>query len=159
MKLIAQEAKLWCWAASAQMVMDLFGTQVKQCEQANKRLGLTTCCNASMPRACNQAGWPEFTKYGFAATQQTTQAALTWGQLTAEIGCGRRPVAFSWRWTGGGGHMMVAYGYVVTSEGVREVVVHNPEPVGKGEPLNIAYDAYVSAQNYTHWNDFYNIAP
>jgi hypothetical protein len=158
MKLIGQQESYWCWAASAQMSMDLFSTQVRQCEQVNKRLGMTTCCNSPMPAACNSTGWPEFAKYGFGATKNTTEAPLTWNQLVEEIGCQKRPVAFSWKYVGGGGHMMVAYGYQVNAEGVRELFVHDPLPVFKGEQEVISYDAYVSTQFYTHWDDFYNIA-
>jgi hypothetical protein len=156
MKLIGQQESLWCWAASAEMVMDLLGTKVRQCEQANERLGKTTCCNAKTPPACIQTGWPEFPKYGFKATKNTTARALSWDELTAEIGCNKRPVVFSWQYTKGGGHMMVAIGYQV-SAGVREVLIHDPLPIGTGDDAAISYDAYVASQLYSHWDDYYNI--
>lgn len=140
------------------MIMDLFSTQVRQCEQANKRLNMTTCCQSPTPRACIRTGWPEFQRYGFPSTQRTSSTALTWDQLTREIGCGKRPVAFSWKWDGGGGHIMVAYGYGIDQNGDRFVKVHDPLPVGAGSAYEISYDAFVSvAGRHSHWDDFYQI--
>src|SRR5215208_2563397 len=34
-----QETSMWCWAASGEMAMDFLGTDVSQCDQANKRFG------------------------------------------------------------------------------------------------------------------------
>ena len=34
-----QETPVWCWAASGEMCMDFLGTDVSQCDEANKRFG------------------------------------------------------------------------------------------------------------------------
>src|SRR5262245_40017709 len=60
-----QETGMWCWAASGEMVMDFLGTNVSQCDEANKRFGRTDCCHNPVPNACINGGWPEFDKYGF----------------------------------------------------------------------------------------------
>jgi hypothetical protein len=87
--------------------------------------------------------------------------ALTWNQLKAELadsaGCSRRPVAFSWHWPGGGGHMMVAIGYQ-TVGGVNYVEINDPWAPNVGDHRFITYDFYVaSSGDHTHWDDFYQI--
>ena len=47
-----QETNMWCWAASGQMVMQFLGKNVDQCDEANKRFGLITCCDAPTAAAC-----------------------------------------------------------------------------------------------------------
>lgn len=149
-----QETSQWCWAASGQMIMNYLGaTKVTQCDQANKRLGRTDCCNSPVPSACVQPGWPEMEKYGFAYT--TYNGALPWSSLVSEIDAGR-PVAFAWGWTGGGGHMMVASGYLVSRAG-NYVYMNNPSPVGSGDQYYITYSEYVSGTDHVHWSDLYNI--
>ena len=157
--LVPQRTEFWCWAASGETIMNQFNTRIRQCEQANKRFGMTTCCQSPTPRACIRTGWPEFDRYGFVQTQRTSSTALTWEQLTEEIGCQKRPVAFSWKWVGDGGHMMVAYGYQQDANGARFVKVHDPLPVGSGSTFDLSYEAYVSFDGrYTHWHDFHTIA-
>src|SRR5678815_5331156 len=43
-----QETSVWCWAASGEMCMDFLGTDVSQCDEANKRFGRTDCCNSCL---------------------------------------------------------------------------------------------------------------
>jgi hypothetical protein len=150
-----QEQSNWCWAASGQMVMEFHGHNVSQCTQANNRLGRNDCCNDPTPGACNSTGWPEFDKYDFSFLV-TSNTALTWDQVTGQIYCSRRPIAFSWHWNGGGGHMMVLLGYV-TLEGVNYVTINDPWAPNVGDQRIITYDHYVSGAGYTHWNDYYNI--
>lgn len=156
-----QETDHWCWAASGQMVMHYLGRDVSQCTQANDSLGrrdcpCTQCTGAMANPPCMEYGWPNFGRYGF-AFQRTSDVALTWTQLKAEIDAGR-PVAFTWRYVGGGGHMMVAIGYREI-DGRPWVVMRNPEPVCQGDYQTITYDAYVGYSSYVHWDDFYNIHP
>jgi hypothetical protein len=160
MKLLPQTQKNWCWAASAEMILDKLGGRVAQCKQADHRLTETTCC--SNPSACDKGGWPDFPQWGFTKTRLKQNAALTWAGLTNEIGCHDRPVLFSWHYkTSTGelfkGHVMVAYGYEVEN-GVQQVQVYDPSPVNQGTEMTISYSAYVSGVDYAHWHDFYNIA-
>lgn len=160
-----QETSMWCWAASGQMVMHYLGNNVAQCTQANNRFGVTNCpcaqCGPS-PVAnppCVNGGWPEFDKYGF-TFQRTSDTALTWAQLRKELaqksGCGKTPVAYSWHWTGGGGHMMVANGWV-TVGGTDYVAILDPWAPCVGDARIIPYTEYVSGPNHTHWDDFHKI--
>lgn len=151
-----QHESNWCWAASAEMTMKFLGANVKQCDEANKQFGRTDCCNSPTPTECNNGGWPQFTKYGFKANQ-TTKAPLTWEEVKTQIGCYKVPFCNTWAWTGGGGHMMVISAYALRS-GEKWVYLRDPLPVGTGSSRWITYDAYVSGADYTHWNDYYNIA-
>lgn len=160
-----QETSMWCWAASGQMVMHYIGNNVAQCTQANSRFGRTDCpCNqcGANPVAnppCVIGGWPEFDKYGF-TFQRTSNTALTWKQLTNELSqkkyCGKTPVAYSWAWSGGGGHMMVANGHVTLS-GTNYVAILDPWGPCTGDARIITYAAYVSGSGYTHWDDFWKV--
>ncbi|REG48611.1 papain like cysteine protease AvrRpt2 [Paraburkholderia sp. BL6669N2] len=150
-----QQTSMWCWAASGQMTMGYLGTVVSQCDEANKEFGSTDCCNNPKPGACVQGGWPEYGKYGFNAAT-TSDAALSWDDVKRQIYCRRTPFAFTWHWTGGGGHMMVATGYT-TVRGTNYVAINNPWPPNVGDASIITYDVYVSGADHTHWNDYYNI--
>lgn len=167
--LYAQQTTMWCWAASGEMIMSFLGNDVAQCAQANNRFGRTDCCpippciNSSSPNyPCVTGGWPEYNKYGFSFSSTPWGTALTWDQLKAQID-GNKPVGFSWGWTGGGGHYMVAKGYSVSS-GVNMVAINDPWPVesncnktGGGISKLITYMEYVSGTDHTHWKDDYNI--
>jgi hypothetical protein len=136
--------------------MEFLGASIQQCDEANKRFGRTDCCNNPVPGACVQGGWPEFDKYGFTSSH-TTDTPLTWDQVKDQIYCKKKPFAFSWHWNGGGGHMMVARGYV-TLEGTNYVYRNNPLPVGVGTSDIITYGEYVTGSNHTHWDDYYDIS-
>lgn len=169
-----QETSNWCWAASGQMVMDYLGHNVSQCTEANNRFGRTDCCNIDLCPAPTQAatydaygnctgcvcgGWPEFGKYGF-TFKTTSSAALSWAdlrtQLSNESYCKKKPFAFSWHWNGGGGHMMVAKGYL-TLAGTNYVVILDPWAPCSGDERIITYADYVQGTGYTHWNDYYDV--
>ena len=159
-----QKTDMWCWAASGEMVMEYFGKLVDQCTQAYNRFGRSDCCMSPTPKECIVGGWPEFEKYGF-VYKTTVNAALSWenveGQLAphvASINCGSSPFAFTWRWIGGGGHMMVATGYKIDSDGKRYVFVNNPWEPNVGNTQIMLYDVYVEqADDHTHWNDYYDV--
>lgn len=150
-----QETNMWCWAASGQMSMEFLGHNVNQCTQANNRFGRADCCNSPTPNACVQGGWPEFGKYGF-SFNTTSNSPLSWAQLKDQIYCKKKPIAYSWHWNGGGGHMMVLIGYV-TVDGVDYVTINDPWAPNVGDQRILTYDAYVSGAGYTHWNDYYDI--
>lgn len=169
-----QETQNWCWAASGQMVMDYLGNNVSQCVQANNRFGLKDCCEIDLCPTptepptygalgcvgCVCGGWPEFDKYDF-TFNKTTSTALSWDQLRKQISdepnCKKKPFCFTWAWPGGGGHMMVAKGYV-TLAGTNYVVVLDPWAPCVGDEYIITYDYYVaSLGHHTHWDDYYDI--
>lgn len=170
-----QETQNWCWAASGEMIMAYLGKSVSQCSQANDRFGRTDCCNIDLCPSptepptfdangnCNNCacgGWPEFDKHGI-EFKTTSDAALSWAavrqQLSSEKSCRKTPFAFSWHWPGGGGHMMVAKGYV-TLAGVDYVAILDPWAPCTGDERIITYAEYVAvAGDHTHWNDYYDL--
>jgi hypothetical protein len=162
--LIPQQTRLWCWAASAQMIMThLGGTTPSQCEQANHYLFKDRCCTSPTPDACVNGGWPEFAYYGYTSVRRTPPSgtggtALTWDELRQQID-NNMPVAFSWHKKSGGGHMMTAIGYTSLNN-INHVIIHDPWPVGFGDTRPIPYDVYVNGEDYDHehWFDYYNIA-
>ena len=146
---------MWCWAASGEMCIEFLGTEVSQCDEANKRFGFGDCCGSPVPGHCVQGGWPEFNKYRFTA-KTTTNAALAWETIEREISCHHRPIAFTWYWSGGGGHMMVIFGYEIEDD-TRYVWVHNPLPPFQGDTYRMSYEWYVAGPDHSHWDDYYEI--
>ena len=171
-----QETGMWCWAASGEMTAEYIGGgNVQQCAEANARFGRTDCCNSPTPAACVLGGWPDglYTRAGL-IWDRTTDAALDLGVLKRQISqrryCAKKPFAFTWHWTGGGGHMMVARGFrtlviperqfgliTLPSMTFHMVEVNNPWPPNVGTHEWITYGNYVSGADHTHWNDYYNI--
>lgn len=170
-----QETSNWCWAASGQMIMDYLGHNVSQCAQANHRFSRTDCCTIDLCPVPTEApqyntfgncincacpGWPEFDAWGF-SFKRTSSQALTWDQVRNQISnepcCLKKPFAFSWGWLGGGGHMMVAKGYISLS-GVNYVVIFDPWSPCVGDERIITYNFYDSSPtDHVHWDDFYDI--
>jgi len=174
-----QETDQWCWAASGQMIMDYLGTTVAQCTEANDSFGRTDCCNDNggtcggmfsvlvyilNHAACINPGWPDFGNYGFDST--VLNDALSWNDLRKQLSdaphCRKTPVAFSWGWSGGGGHMMVARGYAsvtVPMFGNFDVVaIRDPWPPCSGDSKIITYGEYVERKgDHVHWSDYYDI--
>lgn len=154
--LIPQMTDMWCWAASGQMCMGYYGYNVSQCSQAKQEFGLQEdCCNSPITSECDKGGWPEFNKYGFSA-DVTDSTALSLDLIKRQISCLKKPVSFSWRWLGGGGHMMVIIGYKVV-DGENYLLINDPLPVQIGSQYYITYDKYVAGLDHKHWNDYYNI--
>jgi hypothetical protein len=151
-----QETAVWCWAASGEMIMEYMGASIEQCDAANKHFGLDDCCNRSAPLECFNVGWPPFKKYDFNFSK-TRNKALSWNQIKREISCKKKPFAFTWKYQGEGGHMMVATGYTTDAEGTYWVYLYDPWPVGFGNEGWIPYESYVSGSNYTHWDDYYDV--
>lgn len=160
---------MWCWAASAQMIVTYLGTPVTQCKQASDLLGRVCPCNFCSTFAdhlCDQTGWPNFDALGYTALRKSG-VALTWDELRRQLctgpGCKQTPVAFSWLYDGYSGHMMVAKGYSETPNGTRFVEVLDPMAEDGpciGEEKLIFYDAYVAVPGrHMHWDDFYDITP
>ncbi len=164
-KLRAQKANFWCWAASGQMIMEYLGQSVDQCVQANNRLHRGDCCNDPAPKQCDIGGWPEFDKYGYSA-KRTDNAPLPWVEVQAQLApkdpnnpCSFTPFAFSWQWENepGYGHMMVAVGYN-TANGTHWITINDPSPVNIGQQKVIPYEDYDSVSgDHSHWDDFYAI--
>ena len=152
--LIPQKTNMWCWAASAEMIMKYLGKDVSQCEQANYRFNQTDCCILPTPSKCIQGGWPNFSHWGFNSNTTTWGTALSFAQLEAQF-VGNDPIGFSWGWTGGGGHMMVARGI---KKSAQMVYINDPWSPNVGDTRWISYSDYVSGSNHVHWRDYYDIS-
>lgn len=152
--LIGQQTGMWCWATSGEMIMNYHGHDVAQCKQASHRFGKQCCDNWN---DCITGGWPQFENWGF-SFQKTNSQALSFDQLKAQID-GNKPIAFSWAWSGSGGHMMVVIGYKKGDQAVPDMVcINDPWPPYVGDYTIIPYTEFVSkAGQYTHWDDFYDI--
>ncbi len=151
-----QETRMWCWAASLQMILGLWGQQVSQCEQVDARLNRTDCCGPPASQVCVRGGWPNFAPYGYLSDQRN--APLSWKQLKRELDSGR-PVAFSWAWKKGGGHMMVAVGYKEPNwVYVNDPFVPDANAAGnESDYVAMTYEKFVSSAKHTHLRDYFNI--
>jgi hypothetical protein len=135
------------------MVTEYLGKPIQQCAQASNQLHRDDCCSKPTPDDCDLGGWPELDHYGF-SFKRTHGAALSWEEVKAQLGCNLTPFLFSWRWVGGGGHMMVAAGYYTDLNGQNFIEVIDPQQ----RVLILTYDSYVMKDGlYTHWDDFYDI--
>lgn len=167
--LFAQQTKMWCWAASGEMIMAYYGKEVTQCEQANNKFKRSDCCQGTgANHTCFKGGFPQFGKYGF-NHPQSKYGALSWKELVSQINADK-PVGFSWEWKqckykrqkSTGSHYMVARGYIMLN-GMKLVVVNDPWPANpdkyKGGSLKvITYPDYVNfCSSYAHSYDQYNI--
>ncbi|MBN2223701.1 MAG: C39 family peptidase [Deltaproteobacteria bacterium] len=151
-----QETEMWCWAASAEMVMDYLGKDIPQCIQANDRFIRRDCCQNPTPIPCVQGGWPQFEKYGF-SYDKTNNTALSWDEIKSQIDDLKSPFCFSWLWNGGGGgHMMVVVGYR-TANGKNYVEIIDPYPPHVGARRIISLGEFYSGPDHAHWVDYYNI--
>jgi hypothetical protein len=154
--LYPQELDKWCWAASGQMVLKYRNKNVAQCVQANY-WGFTgaSCCPGNP--LCNQLGWPDksFDK-NQTDYQILKQKALSLEALEEEIAVKHNPVAFSWRFKQGDGHMMVAVGYHTVQNDVYIDVLDPWPPKIGGSRTTMTYDEYNASEDHDHWNDFYD---
>jgi hypothetical protein len=178
-----QEESQWCWAASAQMVIEWARKQASQCAQLtsyeakhhiNHFYG--NCCPIGASGlvvhdpSCNVGAVPDDSfndaKVNYVPTPEGV--AVSPEMIEQEVGQHHRPVAFSWMWTSkcpAGvkcGHMMVIVGYQVEGDDLL-LTVYNPDPVpdpvrGKrgGSIDHLFYRQFKeSRETYTHWKDFY----
>ena len=107
----AQTQSNWCWAATATSVSHFywFWSTWTQCRVANGELGLSDCCNSTVPSACNV---PWFLDRALTRTNNfvSIMGPASVQHVRDEIDAGRA-VGARIGWTGGGGHFMVIYGY------------------------------------------------
>ncbi|MBK8255899.1 MAG: hypothetical protein IPK82_24930 [Polyangiaceae bacterium] len=158
LSLIPQINELSCWAAVGEMITAKRGSRCTQCAQLSRKCNLCTnrCCSQGAGN-CEMGGFVDWGWCGFSASSTTNDRALTWDELRNQIGCVRSPIAFSWHWEGGGGHMMVAAKYKVYSGYGNWVYVYDPDPVDEGDVFWLDYPTYVEGEYHTHWRDDYNV--
>jgi hypothetical protein len=160
--LIPQQQTNWCWAASAQMIAKSLGLDIKQCEEANHYFGRTNCCTdaaaASDTSGCNDknGGWPEFSAWGMSSSM-VDNGGLTLDQVKDQVVTKGKPFAFSWKWTGTGGHMMVAVDYL-RFDNQDWIAVNDPWAPNVGTRSLITYSRFLKDTDHTHWRDYYDVA-
>ena len=166
-----QETDWWCWAASAEMVMDLLGHDVPQCLLSRKvypNCPSTACPPATNPcwsggwsldaaiDPCANGAWPPFQELGFSC-ERTKGAALSWDELVKALNVG--PVVYALKQAAGqAGHMMVAAATYVDPSGKRYVFNVDPAKPCAGSWGYISYGDYVAPSGGSHWADYYNIS-
>jgi peptidase C39-like protein len=165
----------WCWAASADMVVNTLGANAVQCQTAALVYPDGRCCQGSKPPGtCDYVDWPPFADLGFEFCR-THNRALSFQDLMYEIGVKGTPVAVSWELLNvhnqrtGLGHMAVAGGYLTNADG-DWLEIYDPgcgdapsDPPGHPCGYRVmAFSANVSGTSsggnrYVHWDDFYGI--
>jgi hypothetical protein len=148
------------------MTMTYLGRTVAQCDPANLELGLADCCvpSGTLPTGkCVSGGYPQYNKWGFSNDTTPKDTALTFAQIQSQVSA-NKPWAYVWKWTTGGGHVMVGSGWEIVElqPGTADMVlINNPEPWSDsgdgGSRYWIPYDYYVAGANHTHGVDYYNI--
>jgi hypothetical protein len=157
-EVIGQETGMWCWAASAEMIMKFHGKEVKQSVQANNEFGrddcdkIRRCPNPVKKHPCVKGGTPEFEKYGFKSFF-IPAPELGWEQVKEQI-VKKRPFIFRWAWTGGGAHLMVATGFAEVN-GKRYVRMIDPLPPCQGEDQFITYEHFLNSPGKHMWGGFF----
>lgn len=136
---VTQEHSNWCWAASSVDVLEWYGQNPSQCSVVNWAFGRADACGNSVfdwNSAANSAN----TLYGQAGSVQAVlgssgvqntayASALSWNAIVADVDAGH-PFVMRFGWYGGGGHILVGYGYDDES-GTEYVGYMNPWP-GEG---------------------------
>ena len=151
-----QETNNWCWAATTQMITEYYGHGRSQCELANERFSMTTCCEGDCPKnsACNIPGWTMFAECGFDSTASATP--LSWYDLKCEIDCDDSPLSYAYGPKSGGvGHVLVISGYA-RLDGTDYVALTDPWDPCDGAQRWITYSEYSSSGTSNHWETSYN---
>lgn len=114
----------WCWAATAQNILDFHGTKIKQCELVatvySRSVNNTLCCGETVTECWGKGGFPEWVFDRFTYSYLPPKARnnnLSWENATEEL-CQNRPYITSIDFVDGDNHSVVVTGYSVT-KGVR----------------------------------------
>lgn len=121
-----QLGSLWCWAASAAMVLGYHQINVSQCELASALLK-TQCCGPPRPLPeCNQTCRPDQVAELLTANKLsvTREMGVAHAKLVEEIAAGR-PVEVLQRIDADIGHMVVVR-WAGVDAGVPKVMLNNP---------------------------------
>jgi len=122
-----QETASWCWATSAQIVLEFHKHVSEQCRWVDRALSRDDCCGprdflavlnrwfTDTPSACDQGGWPHwvFASSGFDYERIRAPGSADsneWGAyfdaLKTQL-CQNGPLISVIRWSEGGGHTQV----------------------------------------------------
>lgn len=136
-----QEQINWCWASTAQAMMNYFGKNVRQCDIANDALNRSDCCNSPNGPECNKGGTTEKVSEvirDFAKIDTTIiKSPLSMDQFNTEISYRIRPFFVGWQWSallGGGGHALLGYGIDIS---LNLVYYIDPDPDAGGKKVSL----------------------
>jgi hypothetical protein len=166
----SQQSSALCWAGITQMIAGFFGMPFSQCAELQRRNPPTcgqnpsvSCCTSCVgcqdsihtPEGpCNYGSWPDFKALGLKWLSTGDGEALSLETLKQEIGCHKRPVAFTWRLgSPNAGHIMIAYGYDGS-----DISIADPLRPCVGSTGVIPFHIFQNGNNpgtTEHWIDFY----
>ncbi|MCP4217299.1 MAG: hypothetical protein GY765_21830, partial [bacterium] len=150
-----QEHSNWCWSACSQSILYHFGQYPTQCAIANYAWGRYDCCNNYdfyWRHNCNQSNqifaaagsmnsvlsaW-DVNSYGYYSAISFSSCAY----LLDSYG----PFVMGFRWTSGGGHVVVGYGYINSGQHLKYM---DPWP-GEGK-TTVTYNWALSASDH-NWD-------
>lgn len=162
---VEQETNRWCWAASMEAILDVYGTSVNQCQEANWLFSRTDCCNSPVPNhnTCIRGASGNQQKnvldhWGLAST--LVSSTISWNQLKTEIKA-NRPINMGWQWCclNCGGHSLDIYGFSEIENGTVTYNVWYMDP-WYGEGYNVAEYSWVVGGcpgDHTWYRTIYNI--
>jgi hypothetical protein len=131
------------------MVVHYYGdTYSTQCQFVNYIFNQTTCCANPASSACNKpCNATEINKVyaHWGINREFCANAISFDALKAQISLGI-PNQAGWRWTGGGGHVILVVGYNHDPTN-QKVVINDP---GKGRGF-ITYQQLQNGQGYGSW--------
>jgi hypothetical protein len=182
--LAPQKTEVWCWAATTEMLQRFYSDDVSpesQCQLATKYYGKgknafdCRCVERAdgtteiQNEACTRKGAKEpldFSDFQLHAVP-AGKHYLSPTDLACEINEHDRPVAFSWIWSGGARHMMVAIDALPHGKPARFVMVRNPDPRHDGATCLFTYSRFVGNEDegdnsgpfYNHGIDYIQILP
>lgn len=152
---VTQEHSNWCWAASSVDVLKWYGANPSQCGVTNWAFGRNDACSsaafywnsgANSPNALyGQNGSVQAILWNSGVDATAYNSALSWNTIVNDVDAGR-PFVMRFGWYGGGGHILVGYGYD-DEQGTKYVGYMNPWP---GEGYTWSTYAWTVSAAYDH---------
>ncbi|MCB9884650.1 MAG: C39 family peptidase [Planctomycetes bacterium] len=121
-----QQTAVWCWAATAEMVLTYSGNPIPQCQMVSNWAHLP-CCSIPLAACAFAAPSIEFiqqTLFFEGLASQRAGRALSFSEVRENVLQGR-PMILCYQGSFGG-HVVVVYGYDDTSPGDPYIFVHDP---------------------------------
>jgi len=112
-------------------------------------------CNCLKTGDCDTPGEVDLDLAG--AKSSESDWPLSWEDITRQISCLRKPMAYSYGPSGNVGHVVVIKGYM-TLNGTRYLVLNDPWYPCSGKERLITYLDYITSDSKFHRKTWYNIA-
>jgi len=157
---VTQEHSQWCWAASSVDVLRWYGKNPTQCGIVNWAFGRNDACTSASFNWNSYANQPNSLYGTYGSVQdilasngvrnQAYASASSWSAVVSDVNA-NRPFVIRFGWYGGGGHIMVGYGYHDLN-GTQMIGYMNPWP-GEGYTWSsyswTVYSAYDHSWTHT----------